>query len=152
MSDKSLVVDVALTRSGNDPDGKQLRVRLFSEWVHCSCTSGLFGVADLAWNALSEDLHSSEFHATLEHKLSSEESLHIFNSTPGIYAVFLNEGLPVAFAYVDCSSFIMEAGTLSVKRLKVLDYEADIRVTVKSPLVTLESAVKLEPVTIDIHK
>lgn len=152
MSDKSLSICVALTRTGNEPDGKQLRVRLFSEWVQCSCTSGLFGGADLSWKALKEELYSSEFHATLEHKLSSDDSLHIFNATPGIYAVFLNEGLPVAFAYVDCSSFIMEAGTLAVKRLKVLNYEADISVAVKAPLVSLDAAVKLEPVTIDIHK
>lgn len=153
-SEKGLTVKVSVSRLGNEPDGRQLRVRLFSEWINCSCTSGVFGSDTMTWNAseTAESLYSSDYQANLEYNLSSDESLKVFNATPGIYAVFLNDGVPISFSYVDCSSFVMEAGTLAVKQFKLLDYSVDVAVSVKNPLVSLASAIKLEPVTIDIRK
>lgn len=152
------------------PEHCNLTVRLFSEWLPCSCTSPVFGSDTLAWkphslvessdnknestNENDVDYYIATFEASVgaPNMSSSEENLLIFNEKPGIYAVLLNGSAPVGFTYIDCSSFVMNSGSLFTKNTKVLDYDIDFTVKMDQPLLKSDDTIKLEPVTLDIRR
>ena len=145
---------------------QRVKVRLFSEWLECSCTSDIFGGEELEWIDNSEDPELATqklctFNALYEADISSTEKLNALNEKPGIYAVFMtveeredgSESLtPIGFTYVDCSSFVLAGSTLSARCIKVLNFEAQMTVKTENALMPREELLGLEPVLIELNR
>lgn len=129
-----------------------IQVRLFSEWLKCSCTSPKFGEEEiLPWKG-DEDKKSATFVVNAAYDITSPEKLGVFNEKPGVYVVVLRDSTPLGFTYVDCSSFVLEAGSCFAKNVYIAGYSIDATVTSIAPLLPLESSIKLEPVVLDIKR
>jgi hypothetical protein len=151
--EKLLSIAIKLRKHVNSTECKLVKVRLFSEWFACSCTSPTFGDEELlAWKDEAEEYKTASYTANVAYDLSDPERLKRFNEKPGIYAVVLEDGTPLGFSYVDCSSFVLEPGTCFAKHALIGGYEVDISVTTASAFLTLTDSVKLEPVVLDIKR
>lgn len=151
-SANGLVVKVKVHRVKDAPSSVPLKVRLFSEWTSCSCTSSAFGAEELPWANKDEFDQECTFQAVVDCDVSSEEKLSLLNTKPGIYVVYLSSDEPVGFTYVDCSSFLVEAGQSAAKHSKIFGYSIDVTVDCHAPLLPMAKCVKLEPVVLDIKR
>lgn len=151
--DKLLAVSVTVRPIVLESAQKSVKVRLFSEWFHCSCTSPAFGDEELLpWKEDETGAKNATFTANLAYDLSSQEKLHLFNEKPGVYAVLLEEGTPLGFSYVDCSFFALEPGTCYAKHTLISGLEVDVSVTSTTAFLHLADVVKLEPVVLDVKR
>lgn len=151
--EKLLGIVVKLRRHGSSTECKPVKVRLFSEWFACSCTTPTFGDEELlAWKDEDEEYKTATYTANVAYDLSNPEKLKLFNEKPGVYAVVLDDAAPLGFSYVDCSSFVLEPGTCFAKHALIGGYEVDISVTTAAAFLTLADSVKLEPVVLDIKR
>lgn len=147
-----LFVKVTVHKVKDSSVDPQLKVRLFSEWTNCSCTSAAFGVDELPWMDSDEFNQESTFQATVDCDMSSEEKLGVLNAKPGIYVVYVCNDEPVGFTYLDCSSFLVEAGQSAVRNSKVFGYNVNISAECHAPLLPLEKCIKFEPVVLEMKR
>jgi hypothetical protein len=159
--DKTLSVTIKVTRrkppvatEDTVQEKKQpyLTIRLFSEWVQCSCSSPAVGSDGLPWCPFNDELEVATYKANVTPDVSNETALHLFNNKPGIYATFIADSGPIGFTYVDCSSFVLEGGVLTSRNCKVLDFDVSMSASLVTPLLSRTDALKLEPVTIEFKR
>jgi len=100
------------------PDVDGIKVRLFSEWFDCSCTSEVFGDETLPFEKAAENnVKAARFVASFKQpsmSVSNKDQLQLLNLKPFIYAVFLTKTGPLSFIPIDCSSFLLEKNKLCV--------------------------------------
>lgn len=145
-------VTIAVAKFDFNSSAQPLKIRIFSEWLKCCGISSIMGEGDIPWNSLPNDEKISTLSLNFESDLSTKESITIFHKKPGIYAVFLSENKPVGFTFIDCSSFLVEGGSLSANNVSILDYTVNMTVSVPLALLPKKELLTLEPVFIDIKR
>ena len=151
--DNHLVISVTVKRPANEAQMDAIQVRLFSEWLQCSCTSPKFGDQEiLPWKEHDEEKKAATFETKASYDISSPDKLKMFNEKPGVYIVVLKDSSPLGFTYVDCSSFVLEAGSCFARNVSIAGYNVDATVTIVAPMLSLESSIKLEPVVLDVKR
>ena len=169
-------------QDGSEPFSacQNCRIKIISEWLDCCGTTGLFGApeSDLLWkdilNTNEEGLNSDGSRETKKRvsifkksfdpffvdKDPQREKLSKFNIKPGIYFVVLIDlvedstykQIPVKFSYVDCSSFLIKAGSKK-SSLSISDsVEIQISVEIDKPIMTYADALTLEPLVLDFNR
>jgi len=106
-------------------------------------------------------------------ELGSREKQQAFNSSPGIFAVLLGQEIvspaavvaedgtqqqqpdelrlvPLGFAYVDCSTFLIETGKVFGRGQSVQGIEIEIEVSCSQLLIAHVDAMPLEPLLLDL--
>jgi hypothetical protein len=73
-------LSVRLTKSNNELSTNKVKVRLFSEWLDCCGTSGIFGEDDLAWSINENfDFSSVVFKSKIDVSFEGDDKINLFN-------------------------------------------------------------------------
>ncbi len=104
---------------------------------------------------------SCNYQNSFDAVLKDKEKLNNFNSKPGVYAIVLQEKAvndfmvsePIGFSYIDCSSFALEKGKISVLGLKIdKTLELDFTITVETPFVPPAEIITYEPLLVNVKR
>lgn len=93
-----------------------------------------------------------------------------FNLKPGIYFILckdtkrqevvegeeepksITETTPLAFSYLDCSSFLMNPGVIKANHLKIDGYDLEVTISLEDRMLTYSEIVESEPLVLDFKK
>ena len=92
--------------------------------------------------------------------LKDTERRKKFHQKPGIYAILMgkrkgsNKDAPISFAFIDCSCFLFEKGTITCRSQVVDGILFEVIATVTKPLLDKDesNSLALEPLIMNIHK
>lgn len=157
---KNFKIDVRV-RTDNDNESK-FRIRFFSEWLNCCGTTAVFGQGEPPWDVIPEsNKKQCSYQNSFEASLNKQDSLNLFNSKPGVYAVVVKEivengfiiSVPVGFSYIDCSSLAFEKNKLSVLNVLVdNNIELDFSITVETALIPKVDIIAYEPLILNLTR
>lgn len=158
----------AIKYSSVDTTEENFKIRIISEWLDCCGSTGLYGQGELVWKELEGETNPDKKYAIYENSFdpffmdihNDNTKIRNFNMKPGIYFIIMKENVvdgsvvntPGRFTYIDCSSFLIETSKKNSIFQREDDIEIEIEIEIDKPLLSMEDAILMEPLLLDISR
>lgn len=123
----------------------------------------MFGSESIPWEAPAGDSVSQFKSASCKFEYEPQiapEDYQKFNQSPEISIVLISQTelessgsrQPITFTSLDCSSFLLNGGTISTRTESVRGVYAELCLTAKKSFANLEAVLELQPLVLNIQR